>query len=236
MASSRVRFMLIWWFLGNCIQCERVGHHFLINTDILRNIWPTDLSLPYKLAIESIFHGFLLISFQACFWMPSATTSPLLPVPSPFSSTRSINNAIPILSLGNSSIPIANCTHFRRSFLFYRLFANKYKIQVIKDIDEEMDLFPLYIEHQKVLFKDFSWFLVLLSLRVTISLQIDPYTLQDHQGPLEQIQSAFCHYWQYILHFSLYFTRGADWWCFCWYSCSLGQPLASILIFFSFIA
>lgn len=66
---------------------------------------------------------------------------------------------------------------FRRSFLFYRLFANKYKIQVIKDIDEEMDLFPLYIEHQKVLFKDFSWFLVLLSLRVTISLQIDPYTL-----------------------------------------------------------
>lgn len=111
-ASSRVHFMLIWWFLGNCIQCERVGHHFLINTDILRNIWPTDLSLPYKLAIESIFHGFLLISFQACFWMPSATTSPLLPVPSPFSSTRSINNAIPALSLGNSSIPIANCTHF----------------------------------------------------------------------------------------------------------------------------
>lgn len=125
---------------------------------------------------------------------------------------------------------------FRRSFLFYRLFANKYKIQVIKDIDEEMDLFPLYIEHQKVLFKDFSWFLVLLSLRVAISLQIDPYTLQDHQGSLEQIPSAFCHYWQYILHFSLYFTRGADWWCFCWYSCSLGQPLASILIFFSFIA
>lgn len=125
---------------------------------------------------------------------------------------------------------------FRRSFLFYRLFANKYKIQVIKDIDEEMDLFPLYIEHQKVIWNDLSWFLVLLSLWVAISLQIDPYTLQDHQRPLEQIPSAFCHYWQYILHFSLYFTRGADWWCFCWYSCSLGQPLASILIFFSFIA